>query len=211
MIKSLYPEGIAVPVHGQLVRQGTLGWNPNLKPYPYQLDEAKRLMQEAGAVGTPVEFLARPGQFPRASEVSELIINSLNQIGFKATVRFLESAASTEALRSVKPDQQRPDLQMTSVSSPTLDSSRPFDLYYLCGGRNHIGCDQEWDRRYSEAKVLTGDARDKAFQGLWEYAYDKYWYVPLFGLNWAHGASARLQWEPRVDGQLVFTEIALNP
>ena len=210
MIKSLYPEGIAEPVHGQLVRKGTLGWNPNLKPYPYQPDEAKRLMQEAGAVGTPVEFLARPGQFPRASEVSELIINSLNQIGFKATVRFLESAASTEALRSVKPDQKRPDLQMTSVSSPTLDSSRPFDLYYLCGGRNHIGCDEEWDRRYSEAKVLTGDARDKAFQGLWEYAYDKYWYVPLFGLNWAHGASARLQWTPRVDGQLVFTEIALN-
>jgi hypothetical protein len=58
--------------------------------------------------------------------------------------------------------------------------------------------------------VLTGDARDKAFQALWEYAYDKYWYVPLFGLNWAHGASKRLQWEPRVDGQVVFTELSLT-
>ena len=99
---------------------------------------------------------------------------------------------------------------MTSVSSPTLDSSRPFDIYYACGGRYHIGCDQEWDRRYSEARVLTGDARDKAFQGLWEYAYDKYWYMPLFGLNWTHGASARLEWTPRVDGQVVFTELALK-
>ena len=210
MIKALYPDGIAEAVHGQLVRKGTLGWNPNLQPYPYRPDEAKRLMQEAGAVGTTVEFLARPGQFPRASEVAELITNSLNEIGFKSTVRFLESAASTEALRSVKPDQKRPDLQMTSVSSPTLDSSRPFDLYYMCGGRNHIGCDEEWDRRYTEAKQLAGDGRDKAFQGLWEYAYDKYWYVPLFGLNWAHGASARLDWMPRVDGQLVFTELALK-
>jgi hypothetical protein len=34
---------------------------------------------------------------------------------------------------------------------------------------------------------------------LWEYAYDKYWYVPLFGLNWVHGASAKLQWTPRID------------
>ena len=115
-------------------------------------------------------------------------------------MRHLEAAAFSEAMRAVKPDQQRPDLLVTSVSSPILDSSRLFDVYYVCGGRNQIGCDPEFDRRYTEAKVLTGDARDKAFQGLWEYAYDKYWYVPLFGLNWAHGASARLQWTPRVDG-----------
>ena len=83
-------------------------------------------------------------------------------------------------------------------------------VYYMCGGRNHVGCDEEWDRRYTEAKHLTGDAREKAFQALWEYAYDKYWYVPLFGLNWAHGASNGLVWEPRVDGQVVFTEISLK-
>ena len=211
MVKSLYPPGVAIQANGQLVRKGTLGWNPNLKPYPYEPDLAKRLMQETGAVGTAVEFLARPGQFPRATEVSEFILSSLNQIGFKAKVRFLESAASTEALRSVKPEQQRPDLQMTSTSSPTLDSSRPFDLYYLCGGRNHIGCDQEWDRRYAEARQLTGDARDKAFQDLWAFAYDKYYYVPLFALNWVHGASARLVWEPQVDGLLVFTSMSLKP
>ena len=211
MVKALYPNGIAEQANGQLVRQGTLGWNPNLKPYPYDLELAKRLMQEAGAVGTPVEFLARPGQFPRATEVAEIIINSLTQIGFKATARYLEAAASTEALRSVKPDQQRPDLQMTSTSSPTLDSSRPIDLYYLCGGRNHIGCDQEVDRLYAEARVLTGEARDKALQNVWAAAYDKYYYVPLFALNWVHAASARLVWEPQVDGLLVFNNISLKP
>src|SRR5215212_9937512 len=71
MVKSLYPPGIAIQANGQLVRKGTLGWNPNLKPYPYDPQLAKRLMQETGAVGTPVEFLARPGQFPRATEVAE--------------------------------------------------------------------------------------------------------------------------------------------
>ena len=35
--------------------------------------------------------------------------------------------------------------------------------------------------------MLAGEARDKGFQGLWEYAYDKHWYMPLFGLNWVHG------------------------
>jgi peptide/nickel transport system substrate-binding protein len=100
---------------------------------------------------------------------------------------------------------------MTSVSSPILDASRAIDIYYACGGRYRITCDPEWDRRYAEAKNLTGDARDKAFQGLFEYAYDKYWYVPLFGLNWVHGASAKLQWTPRSDSGVRFWEMSLKP
>jgi peptide/nickel transport system substrate-binding protein len=211
MINSLYPGGIAVPLNGQLVRPGTLGWNPNLKPYPYNPDEAKRLLQEAGAVGTPVTYFDKPGYFPRADEVGELLINQLNQVGFQATIRHLEAAAAIEAMKAVKPDQQRTDLQMTSVSSPVLDSSRVFDVYYACSGVNRIGCNPEFDRRYTEARVLSGDARDTAFQALWAYAYDKYWYMPLFGLNWAHGASARLQWTPRVDGMVLFSEMSLNP
>jgi peptide/nickel transport system substrate-binding protein len=209
MIDTLFP-GIAVPANGQVVRQGSVGWNPNLKPYPYNPEHAKQLMQETGAVGTPVEYVDRPGSFPRAGEVGELIVNELNQIGFKATVRHLEAAAWREAFLAVKPDQNRTDLQQTSVSNPILDSSRAIDVYYACGGRNHIGCDPEYDRRYAEAKVLTGDARDKAFQELWAYAYDKYWYVPLFGLNWVHGATTRLQWTPRIDGLVLFSEMDIT-
>jgi peptide/nickel transport system substrate-binding protein len=211
MINALYPGGVAVPLNGQIVRQGTLGWNPNLKPYPYKPDEAKRLMQEAGAVGTAVEYYDRPGSFPRAAEVSELIVNQLNQIGFKASLRHLESAAFVEKHRAIKPEQNPADLLMTSVSSPILDASRPFDIYYACGGRYRITCDPEFDRRYAEAKGLTGEARDKAFQALQEYAYDKYWYMPLFGLNWVHGAAARLQWTPRTDSGVRFWEMSLKP
>jgi peptide/nickel transport system substrate-binding protein len=211
LINSLYPGGIGVPLNGQLVRQGTLGWNPQLKPYPYNPDEAKRLMQETGAVGTALEYVDRVGFFPRSDEVAEFVVNQLNQIGFKARVRRMEAAPFIEALRAVKPDQQRSDLQVTSVSSPILDSSRVFDIDYACGGRNRFSCDPEFDRRYAEAKNLTGDARDKAFQSLWEYAYDKYWFVPLFGLNWAHGASARLQWTPRLDGTVLFAEMSVTP
>ena len=142
--------------------------------------------------------------------MAEVIIGQLNLIGFKASARYLESAAHTEANRAVKPEQQRPDLHKTSASSPILDSSRPLDLYHLCGGRNHIGCDPEIDRLYKEARELEGDARDKAFQNVWAAAYDKYYYVPLFALNWTHGASARLVWEPQPDGLLVFSNMSLK-
>jgi peptide/nickel transport system substrate-binding protein len=208
MMEALFP-GISEPV-SQLVRKGSVGWNPNLKPYTYDLAKAKQLMQEAGAVGTPIEYVDRPGSFPRAGEVGEIIVESLNQIGFKATVRHLEAAQWREAFLAVKPDQQRTDLQQTSVSNPVLDSTRPLDVYYACTGRYRIGCDDEVTKLYNAAAPLTGDERDKAFQKVWEYGYDKYWYMPLFGLNWVHGASSKLKWEPRVDGMVLFTEMSLE-
>jgi peptide/nickel transport system substrate-binding protein len=210
MIKALYPNGLAEQANGQLVRPGNVGYDPNLKPYPYNPDEAKKLMQDAGAVGTPVEFTERPGQFAHTAEVGELIANQLTQIGFKTSIRNLESSQSTEALHAVKPGDATPDLQMTSVSSPVLDSTRPFDVYYRCGGISRIGCDAEWDRQYTEAKPLQGEARNKAFQDLWDYAYDKYWYVPLFGLNWLHGSTVKFQWTPRLDDIVLFSEMSLS-
>ena len=208
MMEALFP-GIAEPV-SQLVRKGSVGWNPNLQPYPYDPDKAKALMKEIGAVGTPIEYVDRPGSFPRAGEVGEIIVNSLNEIGFKATLRHLEAAQWREAFLAVKPDQQRTDLQQTSVSNPVLDSTRPLDVYYVCGARYKIGCDDEITKLYSAAAPLTGDARDQAFQKVWEYGYDKIWYMPLFGLNWVHGASAKLAWTPRIDGMVLFSEMNLE-
>ena len=207
MTDALFP-GLTEPV-SQLVRQGSTGWNPDLKPYTYDQAKAKQLMAEAGAVGTTIEYVDRPGSFPRAGEVGEIIVESLNQIGFKATVRHMEAAQWREAFLAVKPDQQRTDLQQTSVSNPVLDSTRPMDVYYVCGGRYKIGCDDEITKMYSEAAPQTGEARDKAFQKIWAYGYDKIWYMPLFGLNWVHGAS-KLKWEPRVDGLVLFSEMSLE-
>ena len=207
MQDALFP-GLTEPV-AMLVRKGSNGWNPNLKPYEFNQAKAKQLMAEAGAVGTPIEYVDRPGSFPRAGEVGEIIVESLNQIGFKATVRHLEAAQWREAFLAVKPDQQRTDLQQTSVSNPVLDSTRPLDVYYVCGARYKIGCDDEITKMYAAAAPLTGEARDAAFQKIWAYGYDKIWYMPLFGLNWVHGAS-KLAWNPRMDGLVLFSEMNLE-
>ena len=78
---------IAVPLTGQATRQGTVGWSPTLKMNPYRPEDAKRVIQEVGAVGTPIEYIDRPGSFPRAGEVSELIVNWLNAVIYEIAIR----------------------------------------------------------------------------------------------------------------------------
>ena len=106
MIDSLYGD-VAEPLNGQMVRKSSLGWNPNLKEYPYDPAKAKQLVQEAGAVGQSLELISRNGIFPRVDEVTELFANQVNQTGLKVTVRSLEVGQWRTVNRQVKPGEAR--------------------------------------------------------------------------------------------------------
>ena len=99
---------------------------------------------------------------------------------------------------------------MTSVSNPVLDASRVFDYYYQTGGTFAQISDEEFDKQYVQAQSLMDDQRDKALQALWAYAYDKYWFLPLFGMDYVHGASPQVQWTPHSDGITLFAEMSLT-
>ena len=210
LIDALYGD-VAEPLNGMMVRKSSLGWNPNLKEYPYDLAKAKQLIQEAGATGQSIELISRNGIIPRVSEVTELIADQISQTGLKVTVRSLEVAQWLTVLRQVKPGDVRSDLQLTAASDPVLDSSRVLNSYYRCGGVSAAWCDQAWTDKFNNVLGLGGDARVRGFQELWATAYDQNVFIPLFGLNFIHGISPKLHWGPvRQDLIRDFTEWRLD-
>ena len=211
MIDSLYGD-VAEPLNGQLVRKGSMGWNPNLKDYPYDPAKAKQLVQEAGAVGQSLELISRNGFFPRIDEVTELFANQVNQTGLKVTVRSLEQGQATAISRQVKPGEARTDLWLNVFSDPVQDSSRTFVGHYRCGGIRATWCDQEWTAKFNNVLGLSGEARSKGFQELWQIAYDQNTHIPLLGLNYIHGISPKFHWDPTKRNDLVrdFTQWTLD-
>jgi peptide/nickel transport system substrate-binding protein len=211
MIDTLYGQ-VAEPLNGMLVRKSSLGWNPNLKEYPYDPAKAKQLVEEAGAVGTSLELISRNGIVPRVDEVTELFANQVGQTGLKVTVRSLEVGQWRTASRQVKPGEPRTDLHLTSASDPVVDSSRTLFQKYRCGGVTSQWCDQEWTAKFDNVLGLSGEARSKGFQELWQVAYDQNVWIPLFGLNFVHGISPKFHWDPAKRYDLVrdFTEWTLD-
>jgi peptide/nickel transport system substrate-binding protein len=211
MIDALYSD-VAEPLNGQLVRKTSMGWNPNLKEYPYDPAKAKQLVQEAGAVGTNLTLITRQGQFPRVDEVAELFANQVNQTGLKITVQSLEVGQWRTVNSQVKPGQARADLFLSASSDPVLDSSRTMAQKMRCGGVNSAWCDEEWTAKFNTAQALSGEARSKAFQELWQIAYDQNVMIPLFGLNFVHGLSPKFHWDPTKRNDLVrdFTQWTLD-
>jgi len=211
MIDTLYGP-VAEPLNGMMVRKTSFGWNPNLQDYPYDPAKAKQLIQDAGAVGTPLTLISRNGVVPRVDEVTELFANQVSQTGLKVTVQSLEQGQWTTLNRQVKPGETRTDLLLTSVSDPVLDSSRALRNYYACGGIDAQWCDQEWTAKFNNVLGLSGDARAKGFQELWQVAYDQNVFIPLYGLNFIHGLSPKLHWGTtrRADLYRDFTEWRLD-
>jgi peptide/nickel transport system substrate-binding protein len=211
MIDALFPE-IAEGLNGMMVRKSSTGWNPNLKEYPYDVAKAKALIQEAGANGQSIELISRNGVFPRVGEVNELVADQIGQTGLKVSVKSLEAGQWRTILRQVKPGEARADLQLTAASDPVLDSSRVLLNYYQCGGVSAHWCDQGWTDKFNQVLGMSGDARAKGFQELWQVAYDQNVLVPLFGLNFIHGTSPKLKLGPkRQDLIRYFPDWTLDP
>ena len=98
LVKNIVKAGQVVGGH---IPQGTVGYDESLAPIPYDPDEARRLLEQAGvAPGTRIEVKAHPFWFAKGQEVMEYVAGALQDIGFEVDLQFLEPGAYTEARQS---------------------------------------------------------------------------------------------------------------
>ncbi len=85
----------------QLVVPGTNGYNTDLKPWPYDLAEAKKLLAAAKADGVPVDkeirLISRTNIFPNVTETMEALTQMWGEAGLNVKLQMLEVAQVLEA------------------------------------------------------------------------------------------------------------------
>jgi len=208
IIDALYP-GVGTPLNGQIIRPTALGYNPDLKPYAFDPAAAKSLVAEAGAAGKELKLIVRTDLIPNVSELAEAMQGMLQEAGLKITLVPMEAAPWRDLLFANKEGQERTDLIIISASNIQFDTSRVMNFYYGTGQFSHSD-DAAFQSEMDKAAVLSGDARVAAYRALWAEAYDKYWVVPIFGIDYIHGLSARTEWTPRDDGFVYFNTVKLT-
>jgi peptide/nickel transport system substrate-binding protein len=83
-------QGNGIKLNGQLLSQEYLGYNPNLKPFPYDPKKALELIKAAGAENYEFTIMASAGRYQRGKEVAEVIGGQLNAAGIKTKVQIME-------------------------------------------------------------------------------------------------------------------------
>jgi peptide/nickel transport system substrate-binding protein len=97
-IIKVFLQGEAAPLNCSITPYH-FGYNPDLKPYPYDPDEAKKLLREAGyGNGFEMTLKTTRGRWTKAHEISMAIAGYLGEVGIKTQVVEEEYGQSLQSL-----------------------------------------------------------------------------------------------------------------
>lgn len=199
IVSSLYPDGDVVAA--QLVPEGIVGHNPDLEPWPYDPDEATALIEEAKADGVPVDtkiiMPVRTAQFPKVSELGEVLREQLSQVGLDVELRMVDTTQHLQYQTAPFVTDEGPIAMLIQHGNQAGDAQFSVEQYMLTGAAQAEFGDPELDALIEEAAKTTGDERQAAYEEV--FAFERENVVALAPI--AHqtamlGLSDRVSYEP---------------
>lgn len=209
--------GLAAPA-AQLPDPACTGYNPDLKRYPYNPEQAKKLLAEAGyADGFEITLAGPNDRYTQDSKIAEAAVQYLNKVGIKAKL----------------------DIKPKSIFFPEVSGGQTHNFYllgWLDGAYDTARClmtniqtyDSEkgsggWNgARFSDpeidalvdkaATIVDLDERDKILQKANQLVFEK---VPAIPLHYqvdiyAVHKNKKINFNPRPDRWLVYKEITID-
>jgi peptide/nickel transport system substrate-binding protein len=171
------------------------GNNPDLKPYPYDQNKAKQLLQEAGfANGFEITFHHPTGRWMKDAEVAQAMAQMLGRVGIKVT---LETAEYSTFFGAWSKGDYR-GMTMIGVTNPDGAPASLFNLFlYSKGAWPFSFTDEKLDRMIEESRsTMDRDKRVKVYQEMEQYLHDNAAWLFTYEQKDLYGVSKALKWEP---------------
>jgi peptide/nickel transport system substrate-binding protein len=192
---------------GILAREA-FGFDPTVKPYPYDPERARQLLREANypadydfVVNVPV------GRYLNDKTIGEAIAADLKKIGIKASVKPHEwgnyvSATTGQKLFPMQLQGWGPaTLDADDLYSTNLHSKSPFSHFQ----------DERLDRLVEEGRsTLDKDKRLRIYREIAQYHHEEATHLFLWQSVNIYGVSKRLTWTPRPDEYVKLYDAALK-
>ena len=174
------------------------GFDPNIKPYPYDVEKAKALLAEAGyAEGFEIAFETwSAGPAPKPVELAQAVAADLEKINVTATVKPVElgTALTAQVDKTIAP------FQLWSWGGNGFDGHTKFwGIYHTESSSTFLTDQQMVDWIDAEQATTDPEERKRIFSQLQQHAVEQAFIVPLFAQMDIYGASDQVEWTPRPD------------
>ena len=210
IIKNLYA-GQGKPYSGGLA-DTDFGFNPALKPYPYDPAKAKALLAE---YGQPVEItlIAGQGTMINDKQLLEALADMWSQVGVKAKINMMEMAQRQKMLndRAIPPG----GLFLANPQSTLLDADGVLWRIFHPNGFNgkYWAANQPGQRFHDVMEQARYSLDQKKRKELYTEATrimheEKPW-LELFQEVVIYGVSKRMSFKPRADYRLIVSEMTV--
>ncbi len=161
--------------HGELLHgpfaSSWLGYDPDLKPYPYDPAKAKQLLAEAGYPnGFETTFNHSVGAFLKDREIAEVVASQLAQVGIRVRLVPTERAKIQEDWLNGTFD------GITSAQWPTASDPDPMIGWTLYKRKGHKPDDRLNGLIDQSRQTVDPEQRKRVLQELGRYVQDQaYW------------------------------------
>ena len=212
--QGIWPPGIVSPGISAFTSPQDESWNPTLVPYPYDVEEAKRLLKAEGCEN--FKFDAYGYDFaagPEMADMVDAIVTYLVAAGIDATYTPIDWAANSPKVRN---------LEFSAANGPASGGAHwqlggrnfadKIRVHGLCGPQGGSVCNiptpEDWKVKYlNYASIMDRDERVKVAQGYSKELYDLYVGVPIALRNAVWALDPRTlcgDWQP-IDGTPAHT------
>lgn len=208
LAKSLF-DGHATADACQVMDKTWFGYNPDLKPYEYNQDKAKQLLQEAGAVGKTINIVGdASGRWLADRDFVQAIAQAWRSVGLKVNVQLLQFNQYLDKLFN---QPARPDAVMVYTDNSLFDADRTISTYYAHGGSGASNNDPQILQLADTARSdLDTTSRLQDYNKILQTGCDQALFY--FGLHVEdlYGASKRVHWTPRADSQIYVAQMSVS-
>lgn len=171
------------------------GYNPNVKPYPYDPDKAKALLKEAGwGDGFAVDFHHPTGRWMKDVEVAQAIGSQLGKVGIKTSLLTAEYSTFFGTW-------SKGEYSGMSMIGTTNPDGAPYSMYrlflYSKGPWPFSVTDPKLDAMIEQAEAtMDRDKRVKLYQEMEVFVQDLAPWIFTHDQKDIYGVNKALKWKP---------------
>lgn len=200
-------EGKGKLLNGQILTSNTFGANPNLKPYGYDPEQAKKLLAEAGyADGFKTSITTRSGKYLSDVSIANAVSGMLRDVGIDASINVVEQGVFS---KMVKARDMGPMHMVGWYSVGDADFATVW--FTEASGRAYWKSD-EYEKLFDAGRSTVDPAeREAAYARMMEILNEEVPSLFLFGLPSIYGVSEKLEgFAPPSDKIMRLHEVAIK-
>ncbi len=196
IVEALF-DGQANVSNCQVMTPNYFGYNPDLKPYPYDPEKARALLAESGVdLSETIEFELPTSRYLQGEEVTQAVAQMFSDVGLKTEIRPMEFGAYLKKYRKAH---ELGRLSLLGQAWATIDADGLLTLFKP-GNQYSYWNDESFDAQLIAGTTTTDIAeREAAYKKATEIMCDEAPVVFLYAQPATYGVSDRVTYTPRGD------------